>query len=73
VEGISQPVQGSRGDEPALEATERLLSPATLDRAHRDRRLMERAFLFAECAVDDLSDIAGRMRQAGHAVLAGAH
>ena len=32
---------------------------------------MERAFLFAECAVDDLSGIADRMRQAGHAALAG--
>ena len=36
-----------------------------------DRRVMERAFLFAECAVDDLSGIAGRMRQAGHTALAG--
>ena len=31
---------------------------------------MERAFLFAECAVDDLSGIADRMRQAGHTTLA---
>ena len=67
---LTRAVQGSRGDEPALEATERLLSPATLDSARLDRRLMERAFLFAECAVDDLSGIAGRMRQAGHAALA---
>jgi hypothetical protein len=62
-------VEGARGDEPALEATERLLSPATLDSAHRDRRLMERAFLFSECAVDDLTGIASRMRHAGHARL----
>jgi len=68
---LTRAVQGSRGDEPALEATERLLSPATLDSARLDRRVMERAFLFAECAVDDLSGIAGRMRQAGHTALAG--
>ena len=67
---LIQAVQGTRGDEPALEATERLLNPATLDSARLDRRLMERAFLFGECAVDDLSGIANRMRQAGHATLA---
>jgi hypothetical protein len=67
---LTRAVQGSRGDEPALEATERLLSPATLDNARTDRRVMERAFLFAESAVDNLSGIADRMRQASHAALA---
>ena len=67
---LTRAVQGSRGDEPALEATERLLSPGTLDNARMDRRVMERAFLFAESAVDKLSGIADRMRQAGHAALA---
>ena len=67
---LSRAVQGSRGDEPALEATERLLNPATLDIARLDRRVMERAFLFAECAVDNLSGIGDRMRQAGHTALA---
>jgi hypothetical protein len=67
---LIQAVQGSRGDEPALEATEQLLNPATLEGARIDRRLMERAFLFAECAVDDMSSIADRMRQTGHAPLA---
>ncbi len=66
---LAHAVQGSRGDEPALEATERLLRPATLDGARQDRRLMERAFLFSECAVDDLAGIARRMREAGHAEL----
>lgn len=68
---LTRLAQGSRGDEPALEATERLLSPATLDSARKDRRVMERAFLFAECAVGNLSGIADRMRQAGHTALAG--
>lgn len=68
---LADAVQANRGDEPALEATEGLLMRATLESARLDRRLMERAFLFAECAVDDLSDIAGRLRQAGHVPLAG--
>ena len=66
----AQAVEGGRGDEPALEATERLLDPATLDAARLDRRVMERAFLFAECAVDNLADIASGMRTAGHLQLA---
>lgn len=66
---LDRVVQGSRGDEPALEATEQLLRPTTLENARMDRRLMERAFLFAEYAVDDLSDVASRMRQAGHTTL----
>lgn len=68
--GLTQAVEGGRGDEPALEATERLLDPATLDAARLDRRVMERAFLFAECAVDNLADIASGMRTAGHLQLA---
>ena len=68
---LTRAVEAGRGDEPALEATEQLLSPATMDSARIDRRVMERAFLFAECAVDDLAAIAGRMRQAGHLTLAG--
>ena len=67
---LTRSVQGSRGDDPALEATERLLSPTTLDSARMDRRLMERAFLFGECAVDNLSGIAGRLRDAEHTALA---
>jgi hypothetical protein len=67
---LTRSVQRSRGDEPALEATERLLSPATLESARMDRRVMERAFLFAECAVDNLAGIADRMRRIGHAALA---
>lgn len=58
-----------RGDEPALEATESLLSANTLKNAKLDRRMMERAFLFAECAVDNLESIAENMAAAGHATL----
>lgn len=68
--GLTQAVEGGRGDEPALETTERLLDPATLDAARLDRRVMERAFLFAECAVDNLADVASGMRTAGHLQLA---
>lgn len=67
---LTQAVEGHRGDEPALEAIERLLDPVTLKEARLDRRLMERAFLFAECAVDSLADVATGMRSAGHVPLA---
>lgn len=67
--GLDYAVQGNRGDEPALEATERLLDPATMQEARLDRRLMERAFLFGEYAVDDLSGISSRMRGTGHTAL----
>jgi hypothetical protein len=67
---LTRAVQGGRGDEPALEATERLLKGDTLDKARLDRRVMERAFLFAECAVDNLADVAAGMRAAGHVPLA---
>ena len=58
-----------RGDEPALEATEKLLSADTIANAKLDRRMMERAFLFAECAVDGLDLIAESMAGAGHTSL----
>lgn len=68
--GLSSAVDSGRGDEPALEAIERLLAPNTFDQARLDRRLMERAFLFAEYAVDNLTDVSAEMRAAGHHRLA---
>jgi hypothetical protein len=70
LEPLARAVDEGRGDEPALDATERLLAPSTLEAARQDRRGMERAFLFAECAVDDLSAVATSLRTAGHTPLA---
>lgn len=67
---LTQALDDQRGDEPALEATERLLNNATVEQARLDRRVMERAFLFAECAVDDLREVSAAMRQTGHCLLA---
>lgn len=69
--GLASAVDDRRGDEPALDATQALLAAHTLDQARLDRRLMERAFLFAECAVDNLRDVANQMRTSGHGQLAG--
>jgi hypothetical protein len=68
--GLTNAIDGQRGDEPALTATGDLLTAETLTAAQLDRRLMERAFLFAECAIDDLHDVAADMRTAGHTHLA---
>lgn len=68
--GLVNAVDDKRGDEPALEATAQLLAEQTLERARLDRRMMERAFLFAECAVDNLEQVSSQMRQSGHAQLA---
>jgi hypothetical protein len=59
-----------RGDAPALEATERVLEPATIEAARTDRRMMERAFLYTDHAVEPLDAIAERWRTAGHGALA---
>ncbi|MGW5417394.1 hypothetical protein [Actinomadura geliboluensis] len=67
---LTHAIDAGRGDEPALEATEQLLAPATLDLARRDRRAMERAFLYAECALDNLAAVSANMRTAGHISLA---
>jgi hypothetical protein len=67
---LTQALDDRRGDEPALEATERLLAAQTFQQAQLDRRLMERAFLFAECAVDNLQQVSDQMRHAGHSLLA---
>jgi hypothetical protein len=63
-------VDARRGDTPALEATEEALAPATMEQARHDRRLMERAFLHAEHAVDDLADVARTLRAEGYLSLA---
>jgi hypothetical protein len=68
---LSRAVDDGRGDEPALEETERLLGTDTLDRARTDRRVMERAFLFAEYAVEDLAAVAASISTAGHTSMAG--
>jgi hypothetical protein len=67
---LTQAVDQGRGDEPALDATEQVLDAGTLEHARQDRRAMERAFLHAECAVDDLAVVAARMRTSGHLALA---
>jgi hypothetical protein len=70
VADLTDAVNRGRGDEPALEATMRLLHPNTLDQATTDRRVMERAFLFAECAVDDLASVETSLRLTDHVALA---
>jgi hypothetical protein len=67
---LTAAIDDNRGDETAIEATEALLAPQTLENARFDRRLMERAFLFAECAVNGLDDVSRNMSDAGHPLLA---
>jgi hypothetical protein len=67
---LTTALDSRRGDDPQLERTEQLLAAETLHSARLDRRVMERAFLYAECALDDLGDISISMRTAGHADLA---
>jgi hypothetical protein len=67
---ITEALNRQRGDEPELERTTEVLQPHTLEAARLDRRAMERAFLHAECAVDDLRSISSGMRTGGHAELA---
>jgi hypothetical protein len=59
-----------RGDLPFLEATERMLERGVLDEARHDRRMMERALLFADGGVDPLGDTGERIRTGGHHGLA---
>lgn len=63
---LTRAVNKERGDAPAIEATGRLLAAPTLEQARTNRRTMERAFLFAQHAVDNLADVAGRLRSEGH-------
>jgi hypothetical protein len=67
---LTAAVDEGRGDSPALDATEDSLSAETVEQARHDRRLMERAFLHAEHAVDDLATVAETLRSGGHATLA---
>ncbi|MDT3438737.1 Zn-binding domain-containing protein [Pseudofrankia sp. BMG5.37] len=67
---LSAAVNANRGDTPALEATENALTADTFHTARSDRRLMERAFLYAEHAVDDLASISDRLQADGHPTLA---
>lgn len=67
---LTSELNSQRGDEPELERTAQVLEAQTLDAARLDRRVMERAFLHAECAVDDLTTIAASMRDDGHVDLA---
>jgi hypothetical protein len=68
--GLTDVIDSQRGDEPALTATGDLLTAETLAAATLDRRMMERAFLFAECAIDDLQVVTAEMRAGGHTRLA---
>lgn len=70
LEPITDALNLQRGDEPGLERTTELLDPDTVQAARMDRRAMERAFLHAECAVDDLRDVAAAMTVGGHLNLA---
>jgi hypothetical protein len=63
---LIQAVDVQRGDTPALEETSRLLAKTTIEQARTDRRTMERAFLFAQYAVDGLPEVSTRLRAAGH-------
>lgn len=67
---LTNAINVHRDDELALEITDDLLAAETLAAAKLDRRMMERAFLFAECAIDDLDVVATDIRAEGHALLA---
>lgn len=64
-------VDATRGDEPALERTRTMLTPATVVTAATDRRTFERAFLHARYSVDNLAVVAAALSSAGSNALAG--
>lgn len=58
------------GPQEALHRTRALLDDDIVESARNDRRSMERAFLYTEHNVEDLSAVANRWRATGHSSLA---
>ncbi len=65
-EDMVQLVNKRRGEEPGLNAAGVLLSDTTLAEGRKDRRLLERAFIFYEREPEDVTNIAVRYREEGH-------
>jgi hypothetical protein len=59
-------LNSKRGEEPGLQAAQRVLDHATVNAARNDRRVFERGFIFHERRPELLDDIRDRYRSAGH-------
>ena len=59
-------LNSKRGEEPGLEAAQRILHPTTVEAARTDRRLFERGFIFHERHPELLGVISARYREDGH-------
>jgi hypothetical protein len=59
-------LNAKRGEEPGLQATAQLIPETVTEEGRKDRRLLERAFIFHEHHPDELSAIEDRYRAGGH-------
>lgn len=65
-QGMVALVNRTRGEEPGLQVAHRALSDVTISEGRKDRRLLERAFIFHERRPEDVAAIAERYRAEGH-------
>lgn len=59
-------VNTTRGEEPGLRAAQAVLTDTAVAEGRKDRRLLERAFIFHEREPEDVTGIAERYRVEGH-------
>jgi hypothetical protein len=65
-QGMMALVNRTRGEEPGLEAARALLTDTALAEGRKDRRLLERAFIFHQREPEDVIAIAARYRVEGN-------